>query len=485
MEDGKPLEIAAAYVRVSTDDQMEYSPDSQIEIIRAYAKQHGLILPEDFIFREEEGISGRKAERRPEFQRMIATAKQKPRPFTRVIVWKFSRFARNQEESIVYKSLLKKECGIEVVSVSEPIMEGPFGSLIERIIEWMDEYYSIRLSGEVKRGMTEKVKRGEPVSTPAFGYDIKDKQYIINPETAPLVRMIYQDFIAGMPYQAIARKLNGMGIRTKRGNLWENRTVEYILRNPVYIGKIRWNPQGKTRRNYADPNIKIVEGTHEHLIDQEIWEQAQARVAEIKAMYGAYSRPAAGVKNMLQGLVKCSTCGLTLSTTGNNGMQCIGYVHGKCNVSHFINTEKLTALVLSVMDADLDSGEIKLIKKETASPLGRGEADILEKQLIREKQKLVRIREAYEAGVDTLAEYKENKFKIMERIANLESRRQEPEAEETKESVQRYCAEQRGKLAKLQSPEISAAEKNTILRSFVDHIVFDRAAQQVEILYYK
>ena len=78
---------------------------------------------------------------------MIAEAKSKEHPFDVILVWKYSRFARNQEESIVYKSMLKRE-NVDVISVSEPISDDPFGSLIERIIEWMDEYYSIRLSGE-------------------------------------------------------------------------------------------------------------------------------------------------------------------------------------------------------------------------------------------------------------------------------------------------------------------------------------------------
>ena len=87
-----------------------------------------------------------------------------------ILVWKFSRFARNQEESIVYKSMLKKD-DVEVIStISEPLVDGPFGSLIERIIEWMDEYYSIRLSGEVKRGMKEKALRHGYQSTPPLGY---------------------------------------------------------------------------------------------------------------------------------------------------------------------------------------------------------------------------------------------------------------------------------------------------------------------------
>ena len=103
-----PIRTAACYIRVSTDDQLEYSPDSQLKIIEDYAKKHGLLLPQEFVFQEEDGVSGRKADKRPEFQRMIAAAKQDPRPFDVVLVWKFSRFARNQEESIVYKSLLRR-----------------------------------------------------------------------------------------------------------------------------------------------------------------------------------------------------------------------------------------------------------------------------------------------------------------------------------------------------------------------------------------
>ena len=169
------LKTAAAYIRVSTDSQTELSPDSQIKVVRQYAKQHGYIIPKEFIFRDD-GISGRHADKRPAFNQMIAASKQKPSPFSAVLLWKFSRFARNQEESIFYKSMLRKN-NIDVVSVSEPVIDGPFGTLIERIIEWSDEYYSIRLSDEVRRGMAERVERGGAVSIPAFGYNIENKQY--------------------------------------------------------------------------------------------------------------------------------------------------------------------------------------------------------------------------------------------------------------------------------------------------------------------
>ena len=153
------IRTAALYIRVSTHEQEELSPDSQKRLLLDYANAHQISVPEQWIF-QENGVSGRKADKRPQFQQMIAQAKSASHPFDAILVWKFSRFARNQEESIVYKSMLKNKYQVYVISISEPIIDGPFGSLIERIIEWMDEFYSIRLSGDVVRGMTEKALRG-------------------------------------------------------------------------------------------------------------------------------------------------------------------------------------------------------------------------------------------------------------------------------------------------------------------------------------
>ena len=106
----------AIYIRVSTDKQEELSPDAQRRLLLDYAKKHEVDVPKEYIY-QDNGISGRKADKRPSFQEMIATAKSKEHPIDIIIVWKYSRFARNQEESIVYKSLLKKN-NVDVVSVS-------------------------------------------------------------------------------------------------------------------------------------------------------------------------------------------------------------------------------------------------------------------------------------------------------------------------------------------------------------------------------
>lgn len=126
---------------------------------------------------------------------MIALAKQDSHPIDVILVWKYSRFARNQEESIVYKSLLKKN-NIDVISISEPLIDGPFGTLIERIIEWMDEYYSIRLSGEVLRGMKEKALQHGYQTTPCLGYQAAGggKPFVIDEAEYQIVKYIMDQY---------------------------------------------------------------------------------------------------------------------------------------------------------------------------------------------------------------------------------------------------------------------------------------------------
>lgn len=475
------LKTAAAYIRVSTDNQTELSPDSQIKEIRKYAKQHGYIVPNEYIFRDD-GISGRKAEKRPEFIRMIATAKLKPAPFCAVLLWKFSRFARNQEESIFYKGMLSRN-HIEVKSISEPILDGPFGSLIERIIEWFDEFYSINLSGEVKRGMKERVERGGAVSIPAFGYDIVDKNYIVNPATAPIVRQIFADYLNGMGALQIAHKLNDMGIRTTRGNLWENRTVDYVLRNPVYIGKIRWNPNGRTRRNYDNPDIMIVDGHHEPIIDAESFNKVQA-VYEVNQKKHARYAHAEGKKYMymLHGLVKCSDCGASLSMSARGqGLQCIRYTKGQCKTSHYISVKKLNEMVISTLEASFRSGLFKIVVKSTHSTDEITEIDVAA-LIEKEVQKYARIKEAFEAGVYTIDELRESRELIDQRINALRAQVKPRHSESALRK--KIIEENKDAIQTLRDPSVSEEEKNALLHSFIDRIVFDRKNATIDVIFY-
>ena len=326
------VKYAYGYVRVSTDKQEELSPDSQEKLLREYAAKNNIVILKIFF---ELGISGRKADKRPEFQKMIGLAKSSDHPVDVILVWKFSRFARNQEESIVYKSLLRKQSNVDVVSVSEPLIDGPFGSLIERIIEWMDEYYSIRLSGEVLRGMKEKATKKGYQMSPPLGYRAvgNGNPYKIDPDEMKIVDFICDEFDhRNSDITKITRRLNDMGVRTRRGNPFESRSVERILKNPFYYGLVVWN------------GISFM-GTHEVHYSKDRFEE---RMQKIQTTYRPVKRrDVSSCKHWLSGLLKCGYCGASLSYNGSNvhspGFQCYKYSKGIHAESCSISEKKVIA----------------------------------------------------------------------------------------------------------------------------------------------
>lgn len=476
------MKIGSAYIRVSTDDQLEYSPDSQIKLIQQYAKKNDIIIPEEFIFIDE-GISGKTAQKRPEFNKMIAIAKQKENSFDVILVWKFSRFARNQEESIVYKKMLKK-ADVDVISISEPIADDHFGSLIERIIEWMDEYYVIRLSDEVKRGMTEKATRGEPLCQSAFGYDMRDKRYYINEEEAIIIKEIFNRFIAGEKIATITAYLQNIGIKTNRGNPPDRRFVEYILHNPVYCGKIRWSTEGKmaSKRDYYNENYIVSDGVHDAIISQEVFDKAQEILKDNKKKYRKFQRSDQAVEFMLKGLLKCGNCGATLCYTKRwHSVQCHNYSAKRgCNISHSLSLNKAEPIVIDALKTACESLDFRIDIQDTPTTKNSNNIETL---LKKEHSKLQKIKDAYQSGIDTLEEYKDNKARIMETISALQ-KEIEKEQPQKSFSPKKYANKVMNVIKLIEAPDVTPQAKNEALRSIISKIVFNKANSSLDIYFY-
>lgn len=477
------MKIAAAYIRVSTEDQIEYSPESQLKTIRNYAKANDMLIPEDLIFIDE-GISGRSATKRPAFMRMIGMAKIKPKKFDVILLWKFSRFARNREDSIMYKSMLRKQCGIDVISISENLGDDKTSVLIEALIEAMDEYYSINLAEEVRRGMTEKVSRGEPVSCAPFGYKIVNKAYIPDKDASSVVRRIFNEFSNGISITTIARNLNNECIFTKSGKRWENRTVEYILRNAAYIGKISWNSSGKKNRNYDSSDTILVDGIHEPIISKELFDIVQKRILENKKKYGKNAHPTHGKMFALKGLLKCSNCGHTLCLSQGTGVQCHAYSKGICDESHYIRLDKITPIVIAQLQADLNNENLIVSVTNMENKNKYKSENIQIKQKIDvENKKLKRAKEAYMAEIDTLEEYKANKALITKRIEGLQKKLENIISQGENDIINEFHAKLADAFQIVSNTNSSEKSKNDALRSLIYEIVFNRNNGKVEIVY--
>lgn len=488
--DNDLLRIGAAYIRVSDERQDEYSPDSQLKKIREYAAREGYQIPDEFVFYDD-GISGKSTKKRDDFNRMIAIASEKTHPFEAIFVWKFSRFARNQEESIAFKNYLKKR-RVTVVSVSEPIPEGEFGSLIERIIEWMDEFYLKNLAVEVSRGMNEKVSRGEPVVPPPFGYVMTDGKYYPDKESgaADIVREIFERYANGEKQRALAIYLGDKGIRTRYGNRPDNRFVDYMLTNSTYIGKIRYTTDGSraiSRRDLSNESIMEVDGHHEPIISIDLWEKVQEAYTEQKKRYPKYARREQPIEYMLKGLVRCSDCGGTLimssATSGKaktRTLQCHNYSRGQCRVSHSVTMPKLEAAVLEGLEMAIGEKQFNIIP---AKPKKSAPTEIdYDKLIAVEERRLARAREAYLAEIDTLEQYKEHKTVVEARIKELKSKRDKGNVE--KIDIDAYTQKVAGILEFVKSDVVSPAAKNEALRTIIETIVYDKANNNLAIYFH-
>lgn len=448
----------ALYIRVSTDRQEELSPDAQRRLLLDYAKSNHIFIDPSMIF-QDNGISGRKAEKRPEFMRMIATAKSADHPIDVILVWKFSRFARNQEEAIVYKQALKRQHSVDVVSITEPIIDGVFGSLIERIIEWMDEYYSINLSQEVIRGMTEHAMRGGYQATPCLGYrsETSGEPYVIVPEEAEIVKYIFDAYASGQDATAIARHLNESGYRLKRGGMFEKRKIDYIIRNKFYIGKLAWN------------GIES-DGQHETFISDDLFTAANAVLDS--RHHKLKQRNVSACRHWLSGVLVCGECGASLSVNLNAPapyFQCWKYAKGYHSTSHAITVMRAERYVISYFENIVNGGEFDY--EAVAAKPNLDETSMIQQELEKLSAREQRVRNAYEAGIDTLREYKEARDRIRAERARLEALLSEAQVPVDEKSLLERV---RGVYNTLISEDADYIEKGNMLRSVVESIVYNK-----------
>lgn len=480
MKENGEFKNGAISVRVSTDMQTKYSPDSQIKICLKYAKDNNINVSDEHIYRDD-GISGKDASKRNDFQRMISDAKSTPKPFDVILVYDFSRFARNKEESVMYKAMLRKKYNIDVISVTQPLGEGKERVILESMYEAMDEYYILNLSENVKRGKQEKASRGEYQGGQVLGYDYdkNTEQLYPNELEAKNVNFIHEEW--NKPETTLCsevRLLNQLGIKTKRGGKWCTSSLVYVLSNPLYAGYTRFTPGGMTK-DFNDPNIQKRKGTHKPIIDEKLLNSSIKKLEEHNKKWFKYKKPSVKHEYWLRGLLKCSSCGSNLimiqRQSGNKRkpfFQCNAYNKKLCSDSHSILQEKLE-------DALLEQLKIIFTKKIdiniVSSQNNNNTIAILKNTLNKYNSRLERIKIAYMDGIDSLEEYKTKKSNILEDIDKVKKQLEAINTEEyelaNKKKVYKQC-EYAHNILKDENVDIKIKEQ--IANELFDKIVYNK-----------
>ncbi len=133
--------------------------------------------------------------------------------------------------------------------------------------------------------------------TVPLGYDVKDKELIINEKEAKVVKYIFARYMELKSMAELARELNSQGYRTKgKSDIFKKATVRRIVTNPIYVGKIR---------HYE----KEYEGKHEAIIEEEKWKKAQELIKNQPYRKAKYEEA------LLKGIIKCKSCGVNMTLT--------------------------------------------------------------------------------------------------------------------------------------------------------------------------
>ena len=323
--------------RYSSHSQNEQSIEGQLKVCYDFANRNSYTVIGEYIDR---AISGREAENRPEFQRMIADSTK--RQFEAVIVYQLDRFARNRYDSAIYKAKLKKN-GVRLISAKENISDDASGILMEAVLEGMAEYYSVELSQKIKRGMNLNAEKCLAIGgMRTLGYKVENKRYIIDEDTAPIVKRIFQMYISGSTMAQIVKYLNENSVKTARGNEFNKNSIRRILTNKKYTGVYTYNgketPDGVPR-----------------IIDDETFKQAQiileknkkapARAKAVEELYLLSTKIFCGhCETSLVG-----TCGTSKTGKIHQYYQCNNNRKKKCNLKPVKKTYIEDLVVKSIM----------------------------------------------------------------------------------------------------------------------------------------
>lgn len=295
----------ALYLRFSSERQKEQSIEGQLRDCIAYCKRKSFRIVAIYVDR---ATTARKdVEKRVHFQEMISDSAHHLWNF--VVVWKLDRFARNREDSAVFKMRLRKN-GVRVKSATETISDNPEGIILESVLEGIAEYYSADLSQKITRGLRESAMKGHCVGGHVpLGYKIEDHRLVINPETAHIVQEAFQLYANGESVAEICRIFNGKGYRTAKNSEFNRSSFKSIFKNVRYIGTYIYKDIEKEN---AIPAI----------IDKDLFEAVQRRLS---LAADAPARGKAKVDYLLSGKLFCGHCGAAMH--GESGTSKTGAIH--------------------------------------------------------------------------------------------------------------------------------------------------------------
>ncbi|MEK3969500.1 recombinase family protein [Paenibacillus sp. FSL H7-0323] len=393
----------AAYIRVSTDEQVEKgnSLTEQSERLESYCKAMGWNKPDIF---SDDGISAKNINR-PSLKKLIARVEQNE--FDIVLTTKLDRLCRNLLDLLQLVNLFQKH-NCEYASSSESFdTSTAVGRMTLQLLGTFAEFERERTSERVKDNMISLAKNtNKALGKPCYGYIIEDGLYAINEEEAKNVSFMFDLAEEGHGHRMIAKRLNDAGVTTRKEKMWDQVNVRKLMANETLSGVMIYNKRatknGKTIMRDASEWI-INENNHPAIIEPE-------RFEKVRMIFKARSisrKHADNESYILTGLVKCKHCEANMKGNtqrikrGSNDYayyryMCSSYTLGYGCKHHAVHREDLESLIIEEVKKLASLSEKELNINIAAAVTDEEEIKEIMTQLARIEKKIQKQIEAYE-----------------------------------------------------------------------------------------
>ena len=421
------------YTRVSTTMQIDgYSLDAQKARMKAYADFNDYQIVGEY---EDAGKSGKSIEGRASFCRMMEDIKSGKDGVSYVLVFKLSRFGRNAADVLSTLQVMQ-DFGVNLICVEDGIDSSKdAGKLMISVLSAVAEIERENIRVQTMEGRIQKAREGRWNGGFApYGYRLVDGALKINEDEAPAIRTIFEQYVnTDTGANGLSKYLEAHGFqKLVRQNgtspLFSATLIRSILRNPVYCGKIAFGRRKLekvhgTRNEYRQvpqDNYLLVDGLHEGIVSEELWNAAQVKLLAQSKRYEPVIRNKTEQAHLLSALVKCPVCGAGMYSNKctkrkKDGTPYKSFSYYSCKHRKMQRGQKCD-FNKQVQEEVLDNAVVEVIIKLVSNP--KFAAMMQEK--INSKVDTTAIEQEIAAAEKQLRQYYSIKSKIMEEIDTLD-----------------------------------------------------------------
>ncbi len=264
------MKTAIAYIRISDEDQSNFSIEGQKIQILQYCERYGIRLLTEFV---DEGYSAKNFNR-PGWGDLRSYLKIHHSKVDYLIIFKYDRLIRNTMQGLSEIEDLEKRFGISIISVTENLGVDPFSPYFFKMrtdLLVYGEFERRVISERVSFGMHTALASGRYLHQAPFGYkNTRDEQnkpiILVHPDQAPVVQGIFSDIVKGFTLSETFQRAKARGLTVKG-----NSALYRILSNPVYMGYVNVPA-------YKGQPAEIIKGIHEAIVSPDLWSSVQGRL---------------------------------------------------------------------------------------------------------------------------------------------------------------------------------------------------------------